>query len=124
MILSERLDEKIRRKKVYVTINGKTESYMSNDFKYHLLLLLPNRQMAYFYDGFTLFTHDGEAIRRYPKASINIDTAIHPDLKYYIAANTSAKNKKVYMTTELSGITIDLKIKKLLIFVSFFVSFF
>lgn len=102
MILSEKYDKKVRKNKVYITINGKTESYLRNDFKPSKLILLPTQQIAYFDNGFTLFTHDGEAIRRYPKASIGLDTAIDPNLKYYVEPNTWAKTKNV-LTFDLNG---------------------
>lgn len=67
------------------------------EYKSHLLMLFPNEKFAELSKSFTLFKGNGDAIRRYPNVYVDNSTVFHPDLKYYIFANTSAKYKTVIL---------------------------
>ncbi len=70
--------------------------------KYFYLRPLPNGNYADFTDGFTLFDKEGEAIRRYAKAGIGQDTAVDPNMKYYVEPKTWSKYK-TFIVKKLSG---------------------
>ncbi len=85
-----------------ISINGESLNFNERETRNYRLMILPNRRYADLTNGFTLFNNEGDALRRYPKAKIGIDTVVHPKLKYYIAPDTSAKYKTVELFN-LSG---------------------
>jgi len=78
-----------------LTINGKKEDFTEDEHRLSAIIPLPDGRFADIYNGFTIFKHDGDAVRRYPKAGIGIDTAIHPELKFYVGGGPSSKLIKV-----------------------------
>ncbi len=82
---------------ISLTRGGETETFTTKEHKLFYVIPLPDGKFADFKNGFTLFSAEGEAIKRYPEAKINQDTAIDPKLKFYINADTSSKMKTVQL---------------------------